>query len=132
VKRPDAGCYQWEGDGIRGNETRMMPDSTYLIRAYSLRPLARGMGLNVPMHPLNLGSELGREGLIVFHVTNIALPSAPLLASLSQRQAVQGVNRDSGRVRKGTYNLSLAPLKFGAIGNLLSKEAAKTSIQYTT
>jgi hypothetical protein len=50
---------------------------TYLIKAYSLRPSAKGMGVNVPIHPLNLGSELGREGSIVFQVTNIALSSVP-------------------------------------------------------
>jgi len=59
-----ASPYQRETEG-RGE--------TYLIKVYSLRPSARGIGVKVPIHPLNLGLDWGRDGSIVFHVTNIAL-----------------------------------------------------------
>lgn len=56
-----------------GSGRGLVRSDTYLIRAYSLNPSANGIGLNVPIQPLNLGSAFGLAGLIVFQVTNIAL-----------------------------------------------------------
>lgn len=85
---------------------------THLINAYSLNPLASGIGVKFPMHPLNAGFLLERVCEVVFHVTNSAL-----IISVPHRQASAPY---ISRSHKATYNGSSGFSNGGDIGSLPS------------